>query len=211
MRKFFTIVELLVVIAIIIILAGMLLPSLKNVHNKAKEIKCVNNLKQIGLGISLYVDDSNQDFPYPYWEFYIRLQSPYLPIEKDSAGYYQNKSGLILCPSDPAPGFVASSGLAQKMKTSYGHNYVAMEGGSGAKKISKLLKPSIFVMVTDSGAAALGNTPSLINPWLANGYPVASWHRSGSNVLWGDFSVRWRSYSDLTYFRNGIPTNWTWE
>src|SRR5437764_1424554 len=65
-RKGFTLIELLVVIAIIAILAAILFPVFAQAREKARQTSCLSNLKQLGLGLMMYVQDYDETFPSAY-------------------------------------------------------------------------------------------------------------------------------------------------
>jgi prepilin-type N-terminal cleavage/methylation domain-containing protein/prepilin-type processing-associated H-X9-DG protein len=88
----FTLIELLVVIAIIAILAAMLLPVLAAAKKKAAQAACINNQKQLGLGMQMYAQDNDDSFPgiasrlYGYhpedWIYWRTDTNAYPPFEK---------------------------------------------------------------------------------------------------------------------------------
>ncbi len=86
MRRGFTLIELLVVIAIIAILAAILFPVFAKAREKARQASCQSNLKQLGLGMLMYISDYDGMFPFEVycnapgfpnmcWDIYMRYFS----------------------------------------------------------------------------------------------------------------------------------------
>ena len=89
-KRAFTLIELLVVIAIIAILAALLLPVLVSARERAKELQCKNNVRQLTLASWIYATDSGTHAAYNH------------PTDADglwmAMGYYGNQKGILLCP-----------------------------------------------------------------------------------------------------------------
>lgn len=98
----FTLLELLLVIAVLAILAALLLTAVSQTKRKAGQIKCVNNLRQLAIAVSLYASDNN-DATLP---LYAPAQSPEGPDDYDYwsevlvAQVSDLSDELFLCPND---------------------------------------------------------------------------------------------------------------
>jgi prepilin-type N-terminal cleavage/methylation domain-containing protein/prepilin-type processing-associated H-X9-DG protein len=105
----FTLIELLVVIAIIAVLAGMLLPGIKMVRDKAKQTYCMNNQRQMPMACVAYTNDWEGFLPYSIlldagntpWNITVQdyLQGTGSVVTKTNA----IPSKVFICPMDPRP------------------------------------------------------------------------------------------------------------
>lgn len=93
-KSHFTLIELLVVIAMIAILAAMLLPALGKVKDQGKNASCVNNLKQHGMILQMYISTFNDYSVTPHASNYAPWRILY------NLGYYKENDKLMTCPGD---------------------------------------------------------------------------------------------------------------
>jgi len=155
----FTLIELLVVIAIIAILAAILFPVFAQAREKARQITCASNEKQLGLAFIQYVQDNNETYPSSFTATGVTAAvygSPSVTagaLNQGGAGWssaiypYAKATGLYKCPDDSTSTTIANN--ETEVPVSYFLNSNLVPGGTGTT-LAALVAPASTVVLSEA-------------------------------------------------------------
>ena len=160
MKNHFTLIELLVVIAIIAILAAMLLSALAKAREKARQISCTSNLKQLGLSTAMYTNDNDDmiagvnDFGWQSEK--IIDEAPKLMYNGSSWNRcwvtliwpYVNMEKMYVCPSNLFTSGGVNYGEPVGSRTSGEKNQNILDS---SRSLGTIKKPSDFMLISEKG------------------------------------------------------------
>jgi len=198
----FTLIELLVVIAIIAILAAILFPVFARAREKARQTTCLNNLKQLGTGFHMYLNDWDGGYPFAGSAgqprgWVIASAHFVIDVRKGSLFPYVRTVQAYVCPSETPKGQAANNSptfLSYSMNDEFfthGNQY-HMEDDPLTE--ADVVDPSgTILLMEENEMTSVGNQG--LNDgtfWrrAENDYP-ANRHNGGGNWLLADQHARW--------------------
>jgi len=196
----FTLIELLVVIAIIAILAAILFPVFARAREAARAASCKSNLKQIGTGWMMYVQDYDEKTPFNTWSGTPCGGGPAQAVMLWRIQPYVKNANVLVCPSDGAP-FVGQDGVGPctNVAMSYGSDNAGVINNGGS--IAAIDAPAQTFLFFDA-ARYFGTPESHIQSfgWSRDGNNNADFlarHSETVNVAFADGHVKATRCADL--------------